>query len=329
MITIIAPVGSLGLDGKNVAFEVILSMTDTSLVITGSAPSRGIGLILKGYAPELQASIKHLPSEEVLMFSGKSVVAFHEHFREGSESSLVLTGSAPTITVDHMTLPAVATLDLDSDSYSIIAPDHRLALPLRKPLVLFGEAPIIHDADDPIIGPSKGMGAFAGQDVTIDQSGVFTKIPAVGTLSLAGQAPTLVRGTVIAAGGAGALVLDGKGVTADLGDVMLPAAGALAFTSYLPYIAPADLTLTLAGQSVDISTSETALPAATVLTFTERTPLVETLGIKAVPSDDVMLLGYAPTFVLSSFIRDGKGGIINLTVDRDLVSIAAPKIIIV
>jgi len=324
MITIIVPVGGLVLDGKNVAFETVANVTQTSLVFTSYAPSRGVGLFLRGVAPTITFVGNHLPSSKALTLTTFVPFPFRQLNRTPPIDALVLTGQAPVVRAQSLRLPAAGVLVLAGQTPALASPDNRVVLPGRKQLVLFREAPLL--GIDPLIvlGPPKGALSFAGQAPTAIRSQNIWVNPVRRSLLFTRYAPSDLAGKT-AFPLVRALFLSQQAVQVTPGLAVSPTTGALTLTGRANFVAPAGLVLSLQGQPIVSINQESLVIPVRALTLTGRNVLVETLGFKAINVVQLTLAGQAPTISLSSFFAGGKGDILNLSVVREIIAIATPQ----
>lgn len=324
---ITVPNKAITLNGKNLALEIVKNVLVSSLLLTGAAPTRGIGLIIHTFAPTLQAENSALPSADTLTFATTVPVAFGEGFRGPAVTTVALAGQTPVRLVRFLTSPAADTLALSSDAPTVIGPDHRVAAPPRKHMFLFGEAPLVFHLVPPnaLFGPPVGSAAFAGQAVDVERSDSPSEDPVDGSLALIGEAPTLMRGTGRAPA-VNALVLAGQvPASAEPGELTSPLVGSFTLTGVLPYIASNELSLVLTGYAPATFLAQTTSPGEATMSLEGWLPTFDVLGVTAVAAAAPTLTGHAPTAVFSSFLIEGRGDVISLTVDRALVAVAAPK----
>jgi hypothetical protein len=319
--------GSLSLSGKVPVFEVAANVSVSSLVLTTHTPQRGVGLFLRGYAPEsLTFEIFALPSADALNFTGYAPFPFRELFGVPAIDTLTLTGQAPTILQDSLRTPAEDDLTLAGKVPTVDTPDARVGDPGRRALAFFTEAPVVVFGTNTVIGPAIGAIAFAGQAPTASTSINLWEDPLVGSLSLTGYAPSFITGLFVSVP-VDNLFLTGRSVETSPSTLVNPLVGGLTLTTKANYVAAPPLTLSLAGQAVTISLNEEVPVGAAALTLALKTPLVETVGFKATPAYLARLDGRPgnelPTVVISSFLTPGKGDIISLTTVREVIHLGS------
>lgn len=324
MPTVFPLTGTLALHGKNLAVEVVALVTETSLVLTGQAPTRGVGLILQGHAPELSGIDKVLPSHDQLFLTGKSPGVSLEHFRDPSEDTLAVAGQAPSLLHTSLRTPAEVDLVLASDAATVSTPDARTTLPGTKGLVLFGEAPILLVGIGIVRAPARSLIAFQGQAPDANRAENVWSIPPIGTLSAEGQAPAAFQGS-FAYPLTGAVTLTGYSVITEASELFIVPSGSLTMDPKTNSLAPEGLVLGITTFAPGRNTTGFLEPAAASLTLQPFIPLFATVGFAPVNSYLATLTGHAPELVFSSFFSEGKGGIISLTTDRAVVPIGTPR----
>ncbi len=324
MTTISVPAGGLSLTGKVPVFEIVYFPSTSSLVLTTHIPKRGVGLLLRGIAPEaLTFEFFAKPSERNLSFTTTTPFPFRERFVSPAIDTLALQGQAPGILINSLRLPTEESLTLSGKVPTVDTPDNRVGDPGRKQVFLFGEAPVTLTGTVTVIAPAKGTLAFSGKAPTASTSINLWEDPLVGGASLSGYAVTLQTGKLIIPA-KGSLFLTGRSVATSPSTLTYPGTGTITLSGKNNYLGQAT-TLTLSGLAPSLITNINLTVGPGTLSFATKTPLVETLGIKAVPAYLARLQGQAPSLSISSFLVPGKGDIISKTVVRDLVPVALAK----
>ena len=137
---------------------------------------------------------------------------------------------------------------------------------------------------------------------------------------LTGFAPVLVR-AARRLPAAGTLTLTGAAVVVPIGEETAPTEVGLLLASVAPVLQQTMLQLVLEGQAPAVVASGVATPAAGALVLSPQ----DVVNANAVQSVPLALTGHAPTVTFSSFFADGKGNLIYLTIQRDVIFIAAPS----
>ncbi|MEN9885682.1 MAG: Bordetella phage [Pseudomonadota bacterium] len=166
---------------------------------------------------------------------------------------------------------------------------------------------------DTPINPGVGTLTLAGYAPTVAQTANQALAPGVGTLALTGYAPSVVRTANVAlTPGVGALTLAGYAptVTRSTGANLTPGAGTLALTGYAPtvaqsgnqLIAPAVGTLTITGYAPTVSQPQSVTPGAGTLAIAGYAPtVVQSVNQSVSPGAGTLAItGYAPAVAQSS-----------------------------
>ena len=318
--------GALSLAGQTPVKEIIPQVPDTSLLLTGLQPSRGVGLLLTTFAPELLRLDTAQPSAKELFINTTTPSTFTEMFRAPGVGSLSLTSQTPTRLVRYLRSPGVGTLTTAGQDVAADTPDNRSFLPDTGVLTTATEAPLRQVGSNTLLGPSQGNINFAGLTPTLDQSRDIWITTPVGVLTVASAVPVLgtdiiMRPDVIP------LTLNGQAPLFELSSVVDVSTGALTLTGLITYVAPEDLVLTLQGQAPAVTGQTKLTVDVGTITTDSYIPDVARVGFKIPANAELLLEGQAPSFSITSFISgSGEGHVISLTVQRALIPIGGAKV---
>lgn len=319
---------------QNSAASPTITPNSSSIVLTGSAPSAGLGvtlirpgaaslvftgslpvqtytlpapaaaaIVLTGYAPSLTVGS---PTVTITPAAGAMVLAstapaLSLTVRPGA-AAVVLTGTAPTL-AGQIAVPAGAL------TLSGTAPSALVSLRVQPPdaaMVLTGAAPSIQAGNSFAITPPAGSVTLAGVAPSLAYSWLIR--PASGALAMTGTAPSAqITSASTIVPNASAVVLTGS--APGVGSMIRPAAGATAITGAAPtVIVPITVTpgagaVVLAGVAPTVlRTLTVTVPDATVLLAgAAPTATVTTLAVKFPAPAALVLSGAAPTAALSDF----------------------------
>jgi len=234
--------------------------------------------------------------------------------------ALTLAGQAPTVvrTANVTVAPGAGALTLVAGEPQI--PKHLTTPGDRGDLSYLGGESLVGGLEPPQnTQPQPGIGTLvlAGQAPTVvaTSGGNVTVTPSAGALTLAGQAPTVLASITVSPG-AGALTLAGQAPTVLSSLAVTPGAGALTLAGQAPSLlqnifrAPAAGTLTLAGQAPTIVQDNVRAPSAGTLTLAGQAPTVLQDNVRAPGAGALTLAGQAPTVLQALIAQPGAGALV-------------------
>ena len=239
---------------------------------------------------------------------------------EPDAGSLSITGYAPSAVVSNVVAPTTASLDFSGKiPLAPVAGGDLTVLPLTVPMQFVY-----------VIGLT-----LEGQPLTIDVSGGnSTADPLLGTLALAGQAPTVVISNITlpttvsldfagqvpltpvgntAAPGTVALTLSGQTPSAPQGHVVAPTTVALTFTGNTPTLGgsltsdPTTIGLSFGGQAPTASVANVVAPTTGSLTFTGNVPFSSDGANREPGTIGLAFSGQAPSVAIANNVSPALG----------------------
>lgn len=267
-----------------------------ALSFASSAPTLFVGqleappagtLVLSSDAPSAEIDHDKTPATASLVLSGVSPSAEIDHFRQAGAGSLTFTGAAPSLIEDG---PGVVSPG--AGRLCFVGHSERWGVGL----VFGGEAPTVSVAVGSVTEqPGAGSLTLAGQAPTIGTS----VSPSLGSLTINGLAPSLFT-EFNATPLVGSLVLTGAAPTAIVPTGIVPGVAALVLASDAPSITaganviaePSTGSLTFSSAAPVADEDHIVIAVAGALTLASAAPVADT---EIVPAGALNLLGYAPT----------------------------------